>query len=200
MNLTTRAKPYSAFADALWPQIDRISEIVIILVSSWVVALSAQVTIPLHPVPVTGQTFGVLLIGALLGRRRGLLALFAYLAQGAVGLPVFAGGKAGFASFAGPTGGYLIGFLVAALVVGWLSERGWDRRFATTVLAMFAGNVVIYAWGLTWLASFVGWQVALKVGCLPFVPGDLLKILMAALILPRMWAWRHVGDVDRQLF
>jgi biotin transport system substrate-specific component len=184
-----------SFAEFIWPQIDRKREIVLILVSSWLVALTAQIVIPLQPVPITGQTFGVLLIGALLGRKRGTLALLTYLAQGGMGLPVFAGGTGGLARLAGPTGGYLIGFVVAAFVVGWLSEKGWDRRFTTTAIAMLIGNAVIYALGLPWLAAFVGWEAVLRVGLFPFIGGDLLKVILAAVALPQVWTWANAKEV-----
>ncbi|MCS7087290.1 MAG: biotin transporter BioY, partial [Thermoflexales bacterium] len=145
-------------------------------------------SIPLQPVPITGQTFGVLLAGAALGARRGALALLAYLAQGLIGLPFFAGGTSGMARLLGPTGGYLVGFVAAAALVGWLSERGWDRRFISTFAAMALGNLVIYALGAPWLAQFVGWERALSAGVLPFLPGDAIKALLAALALPSAWA------------
>ncbi len=156
---------------------------------SLLVALSAQVALPLpfSPVPITGQTLAALLVGALLGRRLGAGALLIYLAQGALGLPVFAGGGLGLARLAGPTGGFLAGLVVAAYLVGWLAERGWDRRPATTVLAMLFGNAVIYAIGLIWLARFVGAGQLLAAGLLPFIPGDLLKIALAAGLLPSAW-------------
>lgn len=192
MSLTATRKPYPPFAEAIWPHIDRRGEIVLILIGSWLVALTAQLVVPLWPVPITGQTFGVLLVGAILGSKRGALALLTYLAQGAIGLPVFAGGTGGIARFMGPTGGYLIGFIIAAFVVGWLSEQGWDRRFTTTVLAMLIGNMVIYACGIPRLATFVGWETVLKVGLFPFVVGDLLKIILAAVTLPQAWAWANI--------
>ena len=141
------------FAEAIWPQTGLAREIALVLTGSWLIALSAQVEIPFWPVPLTGQTFGVLLIAALLGSRRGALTVLTYLVQGAMGLPVFTGGTAGIVKFAGPTGGYLIGFVVAAFVVGWLSERGWDRHVAAAAVAMLVGKVTIYAFGLPWLAN-----------------------------------------------
>jgi biotin transport system substrate-specific component len=128
------------------------------------------------------------MVGVLLGSRRGSLALLTYLAEGAMGLPVLAGGAAGLARLTGPTGGYLIGFVAAAFLVGWLAERGWDRRPETTLLAMVLGNVIIYAFGLPWLARFVGAGQVLAMGLWPFLPGDLGKILLATALLP--WGWR----------
>lgn len=114
--------------------------------------------------------------------------MLAYLAQGAMGLAVFASGTAGFASLAGPKGGHLIGFIIAAFVVGWLGERSGDRRFTTTAISMLIGDAVIYALGLLWLAAFVRWEAVLKVGLFPFIPGDLVKVILAAVTLRRAWA------------
>jgi biotin transport system substrate-specific component len=159
---------------------------------SILIALCAQVAIG-YPVPVTGQTFGVLMVAALLGSRRGALCLLTYLAEGLAGLPVFAQGKAGWAAFLGPTGGYLVGFVLAAWVVGALSERAWDRRVLTTATAMLLGNLVIYACGLAWLlclthvlAQPVGHDI-LAIGLYPFIIGDVLKIAVAGALLPSGW-------------
>jgi biotin transporter BioY len=139
-------------------------------------------------VPITGQTFAVLLIGAVLGSRRGALSILLYLGWGAMGLPVFSGGGGGIATLAGPTGGYLAGFVPAAFLVGWLCERGWDRSLWTAGLAMVLGNIVIYFFGLLWLAGFVGWDQVVALGLAPFILGDVLKIILAALALPGGWA------------
>ena len=159
---------------------------------SAIVALSAQFTfwLPFTSVPITGQTFAVLLVGTTLGSRRGALAMALYLAEGAMGLPVFAhGGLVGFAHLVGPTGGYLWSYPLAAWVVGRLAESGWDRRPVTAGLAMLMGNAVIYLVGLPWLALFfVGWDQVLMAGLLPYVPGDLVKIVLAAMSLPTAWA------------
>jgi biotin transport system substrate-specific component len=155
---------------------------------SLIVALSAQVALrlPFSPVPVTGQTLAVLLVGALLGSQRGAASLLAYLVEGLAGLPVFAQGASGLAYALGPTGGYLFGFVGAAFVAGWLAERGWDRRAGTTALAMLAGNAVIYAFGLSWLAMYVGPR-AVALGLLPYVAGDVIKVIAAAALLPLGW-------------
>lgn len=161
----------------------------LILLGSLVVAATAQVSVPLpfSPVPITGQTLGVLLVGMALGSRRGALALLAYLAEGLAGLPVFAEARAGIGVLLGPTGGYLAGFVVAAWLVGKLAERGFDRSLLKTLLAMLAGNLVIYALGLAWLAQFTGAAGALAAGLYPFVIGDALKAVGAALLLPGAW-------------
>ncbi len=161
----------------------------LVLGGSFLITLSAQIAIPLpfSPVPITGQTFAVLVVGMLLGRLRGTAAILVYLAEGSLGLPVFAGGVAGIAKIAGPTGGYLVSFLPAAYLVGYLAEKGWDRRIFTTFLAMILGNVIIFGFGALWLARFVGLDQALSLGVLPFLAGDVVKIGLAAFILPGAW-------------
>lgn len=158
----------------------------LIIGGSLLVALSAQVAVG-YPVPITAQTFTVLMLAALLGPARAALCLLAYIAEGAAGLPVFAQGKAGFAALLGPTGGYLIGFVPAAYIVGFLARKGWDRRISTTIIAMIFGNVIIYAFGLFRLSGLVGLHSALASGLYPFIPGDLLKIALAAALLPSAW-------------
>ncbi len=157
----------------------------LILTASALIAISAQLSIhlPISPVPITGQTLAVLLLAAALGKRRGLAAVTLYLAEGAAGLPVFAGGKAGWAVIMGPTGGYLIGFAAATFLVGDLIQRGWDRNLWRTVLAMVLGNVVIYLAGLAWLSFFVQGSQVLALGLTPFLVGDALKISLAAILL-----------------
>jgi biotin transport system substrate-specific component len=165
-------------------------DVALVLAGSALIALSAQVAVPLpfSPVPVTGQSFAVLLLGATLGRTRGVAAVLAYLAEGAVGLPVFAGGVAGPAVLLGPTGGYLLGFLPAAWICGALAERGWDRHFLGTLAAMAAGDLAIFAVGVPWLARFVGPENAIAFGVTPFVAGNAAKIVLAAGMLPAAWA------------
>ena len=179
-------RPYALVYDMTW-----------IIGGSLLIALAAQVAVPLPftPVPVTGQTLAVVLMGALLGSARGGVCVIAYLAEGSMGLPVFTGGGAGIAHLMGPTGGYLLGFVAAAWLTGALAERGWDRRVKTALAAMFVGNAVIYVFGLPWLAYFVGGGRVLEMGLLPFVPGDLLKLGGAALLLPQ--GWRLMGKGGR---
>lgn len=170
------------------------ARLLLVVTGSLLIALAAQVAVPLpfSPVPVTGQTFAVLLVGAALGARLGAAAVLVYLAEGAVGLPVFApGGPLGAARFVGPTGGYLVGFAAAAYVVGALAERGWDRRLLTAALAMLVGEIAIYAFGLAGLSRFVPAERLLGAGLLPFIPGDLVKLALAAIALPV--AWRLLG-------
>ena len=129
----------------------------------------------------------VLLIGMVYGPRLGGVTIAAYLLQGVIGLPVFAGGAFGIATLLGPTGGYLGGFLIAAIVVGVLAERGMGRGIMNTIIAMMIGNVVIYVAGASWLASFVGPEKALAAGVLPFLYGDVLKLAVAAGLMPVAW-------------
>ena len=160
---------------------------------SWLIALSAQLVLPLPwtPVPLTGSTWGVLVAGALLGSRRGPAAVGLYILQGACGLPFFAGGAAGWAILAGPTGGYLLGFLAGAWVTGRLAERGWDRRSWSALTLMLAGSAVILVFGLIGLARFLQSRQLLVSGLVPFIPGDVVKSGLGAAILP--WGRRLLG-------
>jgi biotin transport system substrate-specific component len=164
-------------------------ELLLPLTGSGLIALSAWVAIPLpfSPVPVTAQTLAVLFVGSALGARRGAAAALAYLAEGCWGLPVFAGGSFGVHVLAGPTGGYLAGFVLGATLCGALAERGFDRGPVTTVASMALGNVGILLPGLLWLSRFVGPDHALRLGLFPFIPGDLVKIALAAALLPLGW-------------
>ena len=174
--------------DAIFPKATLVRDVLLILSFSVVTALSAQIAFYIGPVPITGQTFAVLLAGALLGSRRGALSQLTYLGMGAMGAPIFAGWHGGIGVLMGPTGGYLIGFVAAAFVVGFLAERGWDRRFWSMALAMLIGNIVIYAFGLPWLANFVPSGSVLAAGLYPFIPGDLTKLVLATVTLPSGWA------------
>jgi biotin transport system substrate-specific component len=180
-------------ADVAMPRVGFVRNALLVLGASVVTALAAQIAIPVpwSPVPLTGQTFAVLLSGAVLGARRAFLAQALYLAEGATGLPVFAGGAAGLASFAGPTGGYLAAFPFAAALTGALAERGWDRRFVTMMAAMLLGSAVIFALGLAQLSRFVPQAQLLAAGLLPFVPGDLVKSALASLAFPFAWRLAH---------
>ena len=172
------------------PRTDRrLQDILLIFTGSLFIAAMAQLRIPLPftPVPLTGQTFAVLLAGIALGSRRGSASMLMYLVLGAIGLPVFAGSASGLAILAGPTGGYLVGFIGAAWVVGRMAEHGLDRDFRSIWLVFLAGEAVIYLFGLPWLSLFVGVQKVLVAGFLPFLPGDLVKLVAATLVLPSIW-------------
>ena len=167
-----------------------VTKAALVVFGSLLLAVSAQFKIPLYPVPVTGQTLVVLLIGMTYGPRLGGITVAAYLFEGALGLPVFAGGAAGVAVLMGPTAGYLFGFLLAAIAMGYLAERGMGRTVVSTIAAMVIGNCVIYLCGALWLANFIGFAQAIAAGVLPFLYGDALKLVVAAGLMP--WAWRAV--------
>lgn len=186
--------PGTTLADYLVPAresrtLDFFRNLALIIGFSLFTALCAQIAFPLWgtPVPITLQTLAVLLTGAALGSKRGALAMLLYMGLGSVGLPFFAGGSSGFPLF---TGGYLIGFVIAAFVVGWLCERGLDRSLLTSAIAMVPGSVLIYLIGATWLgfALHVTASVAFAEGVAPFIIGDLLKLVVATLLLPLAWA------------
>lgn len=172
-----------------------LTDTVLICLGAGLLAGSAQVSIalPFTPVPITGQTFAVLLVGASLGTVRGVTSALLYLLLGVAGAPVYAHGAEGFAVITGASGGYLISYPFASALTGWLAERRWDRRFSSAVGAMLTGNVLIYLIGLPWLAVVLGTglEKTLELGLYPFVPGDTFKLYLAAALLPA--AWRMVG-------
>lgn len=164
-------------------------------------ALAAQITVPLPwtPVPLTGTTFAVLLAGATLGWRSGAASQVLYVALGAAGLPFYQGGESGWTYATGATGGYLVGFVVAAALVGFLAERGQDRSIATSIPAMLAGTAVIYLFGVLWLGHVLRADAltALTKGLAPFVIGDTLKLLAAGALLPLAWRLARKPPEDR---
>ncbi|MEJ7618847.1 MAG: biotin transporter BioY [Pyrinomonadaceae bacterium] len=172
--------------------LDEVRSALLVLSFSLLTALSAQVAVPLPftPVPMTGQTFAVLLTGALLGSRLGALAMIAYLAEGAAGLPVFQSGHGGIHYLLlSPTSGYLLSYPAAAFVTGWLAERGWDRRFLSAVAALALGNALILLCGWSWFAVWSGSPAqAFSLSVAPFVVGDAAKITLAAAALPLAWS------------
>lgn len=173
---------------------DVVRQVGLVLGFSLLMALSAQIVIPIGPIPITGQTFAVLLTGALLGSRLGAITMIVYLIEGASGLPFFRGGGAGIAHLMGPTGGYLIAFPAAAFITGAFAEHGWDRRFLTAAAAMAIGSVVIMLSGWAWfmLLMHASPLVALFDTVIKFIPGDIIKILLAAAVLPT--GWKLVGQ------
>lgn len=182
-----------AFYEYLVRPAKRWMEIPILLSFNLILVASAYLSInlPFSPVPITGQTLGVLLIVMALGRVRGTAIVLAYLLEGASGLPVFAGGRSGMAALMGPTGGYLFGFLGAAYVVGYLSDKGWYSGYLKSIAAMTVGTATIFVCGLAWLGVMVPDGALLEMGLYPFVPGALIKITVAAIILPTIC--RFVG-------
>ena len=169
----------------------RVRDIALVVAGALLIYLTARIAFPVpgSPVPITGQTFGVLLVGGALGFRRALIAVSLYVLLGVVGLPFFAEGKGGVSVIWGATGGYLIGFVVAGAVVGRLAELGWDRRLGGALGAMLVGSVVIYAIGLPWLKAVTGWTVeeTIAKGLTPFLLGDTLKLVLAAVLFPTAW-------------
>ena len=163
----------------------------LVIVFSLFIAAAAQFSIQIGPVPITGQSFAVLLTGALLGPRLGAAAVIAYLIEGAIGLPFFApGGAPGILRFFGPTGGYLVAFPAAAFVTGAFAEHGWDKRYPTAVAAMAIGSAIIFLGGWAWFAVLTSTPpvAAFKIAVLPFLVGDVIKIALAAAVLPTGWA------------
>lgn len=177
------------FSDMVFPRAGIFTNAALVVGFGLLTGLAAQLGfyLPFSPVPVTGQTLVPLLAGALLGSRRGALSQLVYIAEGAVGLPVFAAGHSGVAYMVGLTGGYLAGFVAAAFVVGLLAERGWDRSYWKAVVAMVAGSVALYLLGLAWLGHFVPTKGLLLAGLYPFIPGDLAKIALATAAIPSGW-------------
>jgi biotin transporter BioY len=183
------AAPDTLIGAALAP-LDWTRAVSLAVAFSLLTALAAQIVIPIRPVPITGSTFAVLLTGALLGSRLGAMAMIIYLLEGASGLPFFYGGHGGFSHLLGPTGGYLVAFPAAAFVPGAFSENGWDKRFATAVVAMAVGSLVILLAGWAWFAVITNSSLlaAFQISVAKFIPGDIVKILLAAALLPSGWA------------
>jgi biotin transport system substrate-specific component len=180
-------------ADAALPRVGVLRDVLLVVAASLVTAAAARIALPLpwSPVPLTGQTFAVLLTGAALGARRAALAQALYLVEGAMGLPFFAGGLGGPLVLAGPTGGFLLAFPLAAAVTGLCAEHGWDRRFGTTLASMLLGSAVILGSGLAVLSQFVPADRLLAAGLLPFLPGDVIKAVAAAFVLPAAWRFAN---------
>jgi biotin transport system substrate-specific component len=185
---TSYAKPDTLIASALAP-LDWTRSVALVFAFSLLTALAAQIVIPIGPVPVTGQTFAVLLTGALLGSRLGAIAMIVYLTEGVIGLPFFYGGTGGISHILGPTGGYLVAFPAAAFITGAFAENGWDKRFFTAVAAMTVGSSVILLAGWSWFAIVTHTPplVSFQVSVAKLIPGDIIKILLAAAALPAGW-------------
>ena len=178
-------------AAVLWPdRADGFSAVartvILVALGTALLALSAKINLPLPYVPMTLQTLVVLMIGAAYGWRLGTATVMTYLAEGAIGLPVFAGPVSGLAPLLGPTAGYLAGFVAAAFITGWLSERGWDRSVPRLFVAMGLGHIVILAAGFAWLAfgMKLGVEKAWLVGIAPFVAASVIKNALGAALVP----------------
>jgi biotin transporter BioY len=178
-----RTAPSATLARHWVPERSLISDAGLVIAFSLFTGLMAHIQIPLPftPVPITGQTFAVLLCGALLGARLGTASMLLYITEGAVGLPVFAAAKGA------TTYGYLAGFVAAALIVGWFADLGWTKDLPRTIVAMIAGEIAIYFFGLLWLAHFVPPTKVLDFGLYPFLIGDAIKLAAAAVVLPAGW-------------
>ena len=169
--------------------LDFVRQVGLVIGFSLLTALAAQVVIPIGPIPITGQTFAVLLTGALLGSRLGAITMIVYLIEGASGLPFFSGGHAGLLHLMGPTGGYLIAFPAAAFITGAFAEHGWDRKFLTAAAAMAIGSLVIMLSGWMWfsLVMRTSPELTFFITVLKFIPGDMIKVALAAAVLPSGW-------------
>jgi biotin transport system substrate-specific component len=185
---TAFAKPETLLGVALAP-LDLVRQVGLVIGFSLLTALAAQIVIPFGPIPITGQTFAVLLTGALLGSRLGAFAMITYLIEGASGLPFFSAGHGGLLHLMGPTGGYLIAYPAAAYITGAFAEHGWDRRFLTAVAAMAIGSMIIMLSGWAWFSVLMRTSPLLTfyVTVVKFIPGDIIKIVLAAAVLPSGW-------------
>lgn len=165
------------------------TDALLVVAGAGLTAALAQVAVPLWPVPITGQTLAVLLVGSSLGALRGALSMVLYAVLGIVGLPVFSEASSGFGVVAGPTGGYIVGFVAAAALTGWLAERSWDRRVLRAAVAFLGGTVVTFAFGLPWLAFALGLDLeqTLEAGLYPFILGGVVKAAIAAGVMPLAW-------------
>ncbi|MCA0401781.1 MAG: biotin transporter BioY [Proteobacteria bacterium] len=171
------------------------TQVLLVLAATGLLAVSAKVQVPFWPVPMTMQSLVVLVIGAAFGWRLGAATVLAYLAEGAMGLPVFAGAGAGAAYMAGPTGGYLAGFVLAAAITGFLAEKGYTRSVPGALAVMAIGHAVLFVPGYLWLATLVGTEKAYHGGVEPFYYATLLKTALGAALLPA--AWWAVGKIRR---
>ncbi len=183
---STRRLPVAM--DLLWRPGSLTRSAALVLGGSALLAVSAKVQVPFWPVPMTMQSLAVVLVGIGLGSRLGVAAVLAYLAEGFLGLPVFAGPLAGPAYMAGPTGGYLVGFVLGAGCVGWLAERGWDRSLPRAVAAMAIGHALLFVPGVAWLAVLFGWQKAVAAGLMPFLFATVAKTALGAAMVAAFWA------------
>lgn len=183
----TSVKSASTLSTIVFARVSAVGQVGLVVLGAMVTALAAQVTVPWQPVPFTLQTLAVTLCGLALGSRLGALSQLAYLAAGAAGAPVFAGGAFGAHHLVGPTAGYLVSFVAAAWLLGWFAERGWDRSLWKLALALGIGNALILGLGWAYLASFIGPRVAFVGGVVPFLIGAVLKSGVVVASLPSVW-------------
>lgn len=194
MSTVDQHKPLVA---ALWPAASTndvqgfIRKALLVIGGSLLMTISAKINVPFYPVPMTMQTFAVIVIGAAFGWRLGAVTVLFYLTQGAAGFPVFAGTPEkgfGLAYMMGPTGGYLLGFAAGAMVAGWLAERGWDKSFVHLTIAMFLAHATIFLFGTAWLGALIGYEKAWMAGVAPFYLATVFKTLLAATCLRAGWS------------
>ena len=193
MTLATALPARSTLVDRVIPR-TLVTDVALVIAGTALVAALAQVAIPLWPVPVTGQTLAVLLVGASLGAARGAASLGLYALLGAIGLPIYSDAASGWSVLVGPTGGYIIGFVLSAAIVGWAAERRWDRGWLKAAVTFIGGSLVVFAVGLPWLSYSLGGfglpndlQSTLVAGFYPFIIGGLIKAGIAAALLPAIW-------------
>ena len=190
----TPTKQDQVLAEAILPQEGNaalVKQAVLVVAGIIALAIAAKIKVPMWPVPITMGTFAVLTIGAAYGPRLGLTTILGYMLIGALGFDVFAGSSAekfGLEYMMGRTGGYLVGYVLATFALGWAARQGWDRSMPKMALGMFIGNVLVYVPGLLWLGTLYGWdKPILQWGLTPFLVGDLIKLALAALIVPAVW-------------
>lgn len=198
--MSTGAAPLAAPAtlmNLVWPSRTALRAAILMVIGSGLLALSAKTQVPFYPVPMTMQTLVVLVLGAAYGWRLGAATVALYLAEGFAGLPVFAGAAAGPAYMAGPTGGFLVGFLFAAMATGFMAERGWDRSLLRVFVMMTLGHAVIFAFGLVWLANMLTFATAWAAGAAPFLWATILKTALAAALMQAAWGMASRSDEER---
>lgn len=189
-------------ADRLVKEKSLLKDVMLVLAGAGLVGLLAQVAIPIQPVPITGQTLGVMLVGATLGAKRGAYALTSYMVLGVLGVPWFSGFHAGMATVLSPTFGYIIGFIPTAFVIGYLSQRSWDRRPFLALVAFLIASIIPYFFGIPWMVAVLSstqemnFMLAMQLGFIPFIPGGIVKWLIGAALLPA--AWKGVEWLDKR--
>ena len=177
----------TTFVDELLDTNGVVKNIILIFIGATITALAAKIEIPMQPVPYTLQTFAVMLCGLVLGAKRGALSQVTYIAAGGAGLPVFAGGASGAHILVGKTAGYLYGFILAAWILGYLAEKGWDREVWKISIAVILANVVLLVPGMFWLSSFIGLPAAYQYGVIPFLMSAVMKGAAAIILMPSAW-------------
>jgi biotin transport system substrate-specific component len=198
--MSTGAAPLAAPATLMslvWPSRTALRAAILMVVGSGLLALSAKVQVPFYPVPMTMQTLVVLVLGAAYGWRLGGATVALYLLEGIAGLPVFAGAAAGPAYMAGPTGGFLVGFVLAAMATGLMAERGWDRSLLRVIVMMMLGHAIIFAVGLGWLATLIPGEKVWALGAAPFLWATILKTALAAALMRAAWGVTRRPDEAR---